>query len=239
MTRQMTDSAFPLAAPPPGGWRDIVLIYAGGDTPHPWTIKDIDGMPSRYRWPCWVRSDPSQVNAETEAALFAAWLHGHQVPMGTCVILDIEEAINPGFVNAFNLAIRAAGFKTTKYGVQSTIWQNPKTDGGTFVALPGGNVLTTEGDTVARQYAFDGSFDLSITADQDVLPLWDAHPPAPAGPPYRHVTGDGDTIDSLAATRAMQPEAFWEMQVRLKSPLVAAVLGQEIKSGTTWLTEQP
>jgi hypothetical protein len=180
--RLMIDSAWPV--PQDKTIRaDIVLLYCGGDTPHPWTQADIAAMPERYRYPCWVRSDPQDVSAGQDAALFAAWLHGHQVPMGTCVILDLETAVNGPYVTAFNLAMRAAGYKVTKYGSQNYIWQNPQTDGGTYVALPGPAVLTTEGDTVARQYAFDGSYDLSVVKPQSELPLWDMQPPPPPPPP--------------------------------------------------------
>ncbi len=186
--RQMVDSAYPLV---PQHASDIILIYAGGDTPHPWTTAEILSMHARYRWPCWVRSNPERVNAGVDAALFAAWLHGHRVPIGTCVILDLETAVNTAYVNVFNLALRAAGYKVTKYGSQDFIWQNPKTDGGTFVALPGPNVLSTEGDTVARQYAFDGSFDLSVVKPQNVLPLWDTQPAPllPKGPAMTPMPG--------------------------------------------------
>ena len=118
-----------------------------------------------------------------EAALFASWLHGHHVPMGTCVILDLETAVATSYVNAFNGALHLAGYKVTKYGSESTIWSNPQTSGGTFVAQPGSDVLTTEGDTVARQYDFLAGLDLSILKDQAALPLWDTKPvdPPPTG----------------------------------------------------------
>jgi hypothetical protein len=207
MTRQMIDSAFPLRSAPPGGWRDIVLIYAGGDTPHPWTTAEILAMPARYRLPTWVRSNPQQVSAALDVALFTAWLHGHHVPMGTCVCLDYETAVDTGYVNTFNLGLRAAGYRLTKYGSQSTIWQNPKTDGGTFVALPGHpDELTTEGDTVATQYAFDGAYDLSITKDQAGFPLWDAHPPAPpAAGPFPQTADGTKSLHEVAAERRTTP----------------------------------
>jgi hypothetical protein len=234
MTRQMSDSAYPMKAPPPGGWRDIILIYAGGDTPHPWAPAEIAAMPSRYRWPCWVRSNPAQVNASTDAAQFLSWLRAHQVPTGTCVILDLETAVDTAYVNTFNLALRAAGWKVTKYGSQNYIWDNPKTDGGTFVALPGGNVLTTEGDTVARQYGFEGGYDLSITEDQDKLPLWDIHPPGN----HKHLTVDGDTLGSLATSRGESPEDFvaWQRKMGTKiHPLVSGPL----PAGTEWRSVAP
>ena len=200
MTRQMIDSAFPLVNPPAC---DIILIYAGGDTVHPWTTAEILAMPARYRWPCWVRSNPQQVNAGTDAAAFITWLQHHKVPKSTCVILDLEIAVDGAYVNAFNTDLRAAGYKVTKYGSQDFIWSNPKKDGGTYVALPGLDVLTTEGDTVARQYAFLNGFDRSIAKDQADLPLWDTKPTKPPKPPARkfatHVTGGELSMHDFAA----------------------------------------
>jgi hypothetical protein len=196
--RSMYDSAFP-GGVPLRPVSDAVLIYAGGDTPHPWKTQEILAMPERFRWPCWVRSNPTQVSAEADASLFAAWLHGHHVPMGTCVILDLETAVDAIYVERFNLVMRRAGWKVTKYGSQSTIWQNPKTDGGTYLALPGPAQLTGEGDEVARQYGFMGGFDLSVLKDQAALPIWDTRPPKRG--PYRH-TGDGkETMDGVLARR--------------------------------------
>lgn len=182
MTRQMVDSAFPLKAPPPGGWPPVILIYAGGDTPHPWSTAEILAMPARYRWPCWVRSNPQSVSALADAAAFVLWLNTHKVPHGTAVILDLETAVDTAYVSVFNSELRAAGFKVTKYGSTSTIWKNPKTDGGTFIASLGASELTAVGDEVARQYQFDNGYDRSILLDQDKLPLWDTQA-APTPPP--------------------------------------------------------
>lgn len=179
-TGEMVDSAFPLGTPPSrtqdGKIIDTVLIYAGGDTPHPWTRSDIDSMPYRFRWPTWVRSDPSGFSGDVEAALFHAWLRGMGCPTGSRVILDLETAVDTGYVNAFNLTMRSAGYLVTKYGSTSTIWDNPRTDGGTFIADPGADQLTGVGDEVARQYDFLGGLDLSITLDPVSLHLWDMAP---------------------------------------------------------------
>ena len=191
--RTMKDSAWPTSA---GPLTDIVLIYVGGDTPHPWTTADILSMPERYRFPTWVRSNPSGFNGAIEGALFVAWLHGHGVPMGACVCLDLETAINAAYVNSFNLALRAAGYRLTKYGSTSTIWQNPKTDGGTFVADPTQVPhMVTTGDTIATQYAFDGAYDLSDVMDDGIVPLWDTKPVIvpPVNPPIP--TGNVKEID--------------------------------------------
>src|ERR1039458_2689773 len=131
----MKDSAYPSTG---GPVTDIILIYIGGDTPHPWSNADIDSQPERYRLPTWVRSDPTGYNGTTEAGIVAAWLRAHGVPSRKSVVLDLEISADVGYVNAFNLAMRAAGYKTMKYGSMGTIWNNPQTDGGTFVADPTG-----------------------------------------------------------------------------------------------------
>jgi hypothetical protein len=182
MTRQMVDSAFPLKTQPQP-LADIVLVYSGGDTPHPWSKAEIAAQPNRYRFPCWVRSNPQSVNVVNEVAAFVAWLHDHNVPKGTCVILDLETAVNAVYVSAFNKGLAAAGYKTVKYGSRSTIWKNPQTDGGTFVAWPDHpNEMDTTGDTVAVQYLFHGDYDMSIVLGQAAVPLWDTHPPEPPAP---------------------------------------------------------
>ena len=233
----MSDSAYPMTAPPPGGWRDIILIYAGGDTVHPWTTAEIAAMPSRYRWPCFVRSNPAQASVTADAAWMIAWLKAHNVPKGTCVILDLEVAVDTAYTGAFNGALRGAGYLVTKYGSQDFIWSNPKTDGGTFVALPGGNVLSTEGDTVARQYGFEGSYDLSITLDQDKLPLWDTQG-GNTGPPTHsvtHKTVAGDTLGSLAASRNMDVFSWLDLQRKLSTPQAEHLVRHAAPEvGSTW-----
>lgn len=180
--RQGIDSAFPLSPEPD---YSVVLIYAGGDTVHPWTTQEIKDMPNAYANPTWVRSNPVDTvnDGAVEGAAFLAWLHGHAVPMGVCVTLDLETAVATNYVNGFNGVLASGGYKVIKYGSQSTIWQNPKTNGGTYVADPTGTPhMDTVGDTVATQYAFDGSFDLSLYKSQSQLPLWALH----ADPPPRN-----------------------------------------------------
>lgn len=172
----MIDYAFPLNPPPVA--TDIVLVYVGGDTPHPWSDSEMDAQPARYRWPTWVRSNP---NGATEGAIEAAemitWLHSHNVPQGCSIILDLESAADTAYVNAFDHAIVAAGYKTTKYGSSGSIFNNPKTSGGTFVADPTGTPhMYGVGDTVATQYEFTGQYDLSMVEDQTALQLWDTRP---------------------------------------------------------------
>jgi hypothetical protein len=220
-TRQMIDSAYPLKTQPQP-LCDIVLIYAGGDTPHPWTKTEISAQPNRYRWPCWVRSNPGQVNAAFDAGQFTEWLRTHDVPQHTAVILDLETAVDARYVNIFNLALRAAGYKTTKYGSRSTIWKNPKTDGGTFVAWPGHpNTMDTTGDTVAVQYLFQGRYDKSIVLGQDALPLWDTKPPGP----FRQVVPAGNlwSLRKVIADRGTTLDHITELTLANADPAHIAI----------------
>ena len=212
MTRQMIDSAYPMKTQPQP-LADIVLIYAGGDTPHTWTTAEILAMPNRYRWPCWVRSDPQDVNVAADASQFIAWLTQHQVPLHTAVILDLETAVATSYVKTFNGMLRTAGYLVTKYGSSGFIWKNPKTDGGTFVAEPGhANAMDPTGDTVAVQYAFDGAFDRSVVVDQDKLALWDTKPkpshphPFPSG---RHVADGTEPLSALAKRQGCDVADIW------------------------------
>lgn len=179
--RTMVDSAWPLHPEP---HKDITLVYIGGDTPHSWTSAEIEAMPSRWVWPCWVRSDPTLVSVVADAGECILRLRQLGVPQHTSVILDLEIAVDTVYVEAFNAELKAAGWLTTKYGSRGFIWGNPKTSGGTFVADPTGVPhMDTTGDTVATQYAFLGSRDLSLVKDQTIVPLWEINPPGHQPPP--------------------------------------------------------
>ena len=223
--RTMVDSAYPLHAPP--RICDIVLIYAGGDTIHPWTPAEIATMPERWRWPCFVRSNPAQCDPSADAGWFIHWLAARAVPRHTCVILDLETAVDATYVNAFNAQLRTAGYLVTKYGSQDFIWQNPKTDGGTFLALPGPAQLTGEGDEVARQYGFEGGYDLSVVLAS--LPLWDTRPPHQSGL-YEHVTGGHLSLAALADAEHETPAEIIRDTVARDDPAQNAALGDYLNA---------
>jgi hypothetical protein len=246
--RSMKDSAFPTKAGPK---TDIVLIYVGGDTPHPWTDDDIKSQPERYRFPTWVRSNPAEHDGAAEAALFAAWLHSHKVPQGVCVCLDLETAISNIYVQRFNSAMRAAGYKVVKYGSKGNIFKNPKTDGGTFVADPQSDkkpFMGTTGDTVATQYAFDGAYDLSLVKDNIIVPLWDIH--GPDGPPYRHVADGTKSLDEIAHNRHTTAQVIINQTLDSKTPInaehrdafnkyIAPATGRHMPKGLVYYTHNP
>lgn len=165
----MRDCAFPNDNGPE---TDIQLLYCGGDTPHVWTTAEIDALDEKMYLPTWVRSDPGNYNGETEGNEFVNWLHANKVPNKITVVLDLETAIDAAYVNAFNNTLAKFSFYTMKYGSKDFIFSNPKTSGGTFVADPTQTPhMVTEGDTVATQYAFDGTYDLSWVSQ--TVKVWD------------------------------------------------------------------
>lgn len=178
MTKTMYDAAYPPATPPV---TDAVLIYAGGDTPHVWTDAEIAAQSARYRLPCFVRSDPAQANAATDAGTFAAWLEAHDVPHGVTVVLDLETAVDPAYVTAFAAALENVGnWQTLNYGSRDTIFENPVC-AGYFTAHHGATSIDTDPGVVATQYGYFGTYDLSWIADS--VALWDLAIPAPAPAP--------------------------------------------------------
>jgi hypothetical protein len=182
MTKRMYDAAYPPPSPPK--W-EAVAAYIGGNTPHVWTIAEWNAQPARWRLPIYVRSNPGSHSPHADAALAVAWLVLHNVPRGSAVALDLETAVNGPYVRAFDADLKAAGYVTLAYGSLSTIFRNPKTSGGYWVAHYTGSDHMEPG-SVATQWADDKQlkkpWDANTVADS--VPLWDTHPtPAPAPAP--------------------------------------------------------
>lgn len=186
----MTKIAYDAAYPQPKGvaGTTVVLIYAGGDTPHVWTAAEIAEQPEQYRLPVYVRSDPSN-DAASDAAAMLAWLRANEVPTGVATVLDLETAVDPAYVNAYAAALHEGGYLVLPYGSKSTLFKNPACDG-YFVADPGANGV--DPNTVATQYLYEGSWDLSFISDE--VNLWNTQPPAPA-PPAPPTPPPGDNVN--------------------------------------------
>jgi hypothetical protein len=97
--------------------------------------------------PIWVRSNPASAAegaAEGQAAVAAMQALGvppairrvkrtwywpfrrvEVVTPGNAVALDLETAVNPAYVEAFNAAVKAAGYVTWVYGSGDFVVQNP------------------------------------------------------------------------------------------------------------------
>lgn len=148
---------------------DGFLVYIGGDTPHAWTDEEIAAAHGRYILPTYVRSNPQTHDPAGDAGQAVAWLKAHNAPKGIVVVLDLETAIDPAYVNGFGTQLHASGYKVWPYGSKSTLWRNPSLDG-YFVADPTGKDHVLSG-SVATQFSFNGSYDLDDVANSGVL--WD------------------------------------------------------------------
>lgn len=246
-TREMIDSAYPLHPEP---HKPITLVYIGGDTPHAWTAAEIRALPSRWVLPTWVRSDPQDVNPAGDADACIARLRDLGVPKGTTVCLDLEVAINAGYVDTFNRLLTEAGYRVLKYGSGSRngtgfIWNNPKTSGGTFIAAPDHDPnIPNVGDCVAVQYDFAGSYDLSTVKDQATVPLFEINPPGGQPPPaswMEKIMNDlptiqnGDTGDHVRTVQGLLRARHHEVMIdgRFGHLTENAVTGFQRKMGLT------
>lgn len=191
MTRTMYDAAWPPASPPR---TDIVAFYVGGDTPHIWSDTEIARQTARWRLPIWVRSNPDQADPSIDAERTVAWLVAHQVPRGVVVALDLETAVNPRYVATYTVAVLRAGWLVMKYGSESTIFRNPSTPGGTWVADYNGDAIIDLG-AVADQFAANVPPGVDLSTVADSVALWDTRPPPPPpSPPPPVVEPRGDLM---------------------------------------------
>ncbi|MGH3375106.1 MAG: hypothetical protein ACRDP6_10230 [Actinoallomurus sp.] len=178
MARTMYDAAYPPQNPPP--W-DVAAGYIGGDTPHVWTAAEWASQSARWRLPIFVRSNPGSrgVSATEDAALTIAWLRSNGVARGRAVALDLETAVNPPYVRAYDTALVAAGYVVLAYGSVSTVYLNPKTSGGYWAAHYTGKEHQ-EPRAVATQWANDRQLGKPWDAStiDDSVPLWDTTNPS-------------------------------------------------------------
>lgn len=183
MTKTVVDASVPSGSMPAA---DVVIIYAGGDTPHVWTDAEIAARTERYRLPAWVRSNPAGVSGTLDADIFVEWLRAHDCPPGVATVLDLETAIAPKYVSQFGDVLHAAGWLVLPYGSRDTLESNPQLDG-YFDAHPGETLGTVDPGDVATQDVFAGAYDESTILDS--VPLWDTRPPpvsvpvVPTAPP--------------------------------------------------------
>ncbi len=169
--RRMFDAAWPPANPP--RW-EVAAGYIGGSTPHLWTDAEWAATGTRWRLPIFVRVPPTTRKPADDAALAIRWLQAHNVPKGVCLALDYETAIDATYLQAFDTAIVAAGYRTLLYGTRRTVLQNPRPSGGYWDAQWTNEPHLNAG-SAATQYGGDTTlgqpYDASLVADS--TPLWD------------------------------------------------------------------
>lgn len=126
-----------------------------------------------------LRSRTYAVAAASDAAIAIAWLRAHNAPKGSVVVLDLETAVNGPYVRTFDADLVAAGYKVMAYGSLSTIFSNPRTSGGYWVAHYTYRPHMEPG-AVATQWADGPDYDSNLVADS--VPLWDTHGGPTPGP---------------------------------------------------------
>jgi Putative peptidoglycan binding domain len=177
------DSAYPLGKVIAGV--QGIAVYAGGDTPHVWSKAEVDAQPYRYRLPVYVRSNPPGPGAAADVAACVRQLDAIGCPKGSLVAWDAETAVDPSYVQAVSVALRAAGYPLIVYASQSVIAVQGNPDGLYWGAHWTGAPHIAAGDAMT-QYVDFGPYDESLASA--ALPFWDtqakAQPPLP--PPSKN-----------------------------------------------------
>lgn len=172
------DASTPPATPPKV---EVVEIYVGGDTPHVWTDQEIAAQTAPLGLPVWVRSNPPGPGARADAAGIVAAFVSHGWPLeDKAVLIDVETAVDPTYLDSLATILHAHGMKVLVYGSKSTIDQNPVLDG-RVDAAPGSGDTVTPGD-VGTQWSWQHTYDLDVFAPEVIPWLIDIHPiGAPVG----------------------------------------------------------
>lgn len=180
--RKMGDSSRALAEgdyPAIDAWG----FYIGGDTPHVWTDAEVEVLKRKFRYllPIFTNNHPqSWQQGQNDGMIAVAWMHAHSVPAASAVGLDYEDAQNAQYLQGFEAAVLAYGYKTLLYGQTSTVYGNPRPSAGYWGANWNGIPHLNPKDC-ATQYISDTMlgepYDLSLLSDS--LVLWDTIPPAP------------------------------------------------------------
>ena len=158
---KMFDASTPPASAP-GGYR-AVAGYIGGDTPHVWTDAEWKRFHALRKLPIWVRSDPTAVDAKTDAFAALEGLYALRVPRGITVALDLETAVDGAYVNVFHSVMRWAGFYVWVYGSASTVFGNPAADGYWVADYAGKGPFMYDHQMVkGTQYANGSHYDSSL-----------------------------------------------------------------------------
>lgn len=166
---------------------DVLGFYIGGDTPNVPTLAQVKAVSPRYRLPIFTRSDPQNANVNSDVNAALTQLQKLGAPTGITVGLDLETAVNPTYVSAFSNLMSLHGYDVLAYGSKSTLFRNPETYAGYWVADYTNTPHLYPG-TVATQYADAAmahrAYDLSVISA--AVKLWDtimtAHPGASGDP---------------------------------------------------------
>lgn len=202
----MYDASTPPASPP---HTDIVLVYAGGNTPHVWTGQEIEAQRARYYLPAWVARDlgAGAGAGAGEARQMLRWLSAMRAPRGCVTVLDIEAAAADGpdlaYFHAYRDTLAQAGGWVMLYGSISNVFGYPLPGGGYFVANPPPEGIPAKphmylhrGVTATQwRFAVEGEpWDLSVVAEAVRPHLWDRQWTGPALAEAQHLAASASAL---------------------------------------------
>jgi hypothetical protein len=158
------DSAYPLATYPTT-WNGEKIVgwgfYIGGDTPHVWTLAEVQKLKQTYQYllPIYTRSNPSSAEQENDLNLALQSLKDYGIPTGTIVQWDYETAVDSSYEEYINAGLVKAGYFMELYGSSSTVVQNQIPSGGYDKAAWTGKDYAP--DSTADQFVDVGPYDLN------------------------------------------------------------------------------
>ena len=151
------DASTPPLTPYPGS--RVAAGYIGGNTPHVWTGDEWRRFAQLYQAPIWVgylEDDPAGHARDAVARMRSlGWSAGLEGGNTRACILDFETEIDPAWVDAFAIIVRAAGYQTMPYGSQSTIMHDPQRAGRWIALYNDLPVLTGDPAAVGHQFRAD------------------------------------------------------------------------------------
>jgi Domain of unknown function (DUF1906) len=193
------DASNPPDGKPAGAPEATVFgFYIGGDTPHVWTKEQVNNAQPAYGLPYFVRSNPPTSNAasqaQTDAMAAAEALSEFGIPEGYAIVLDLETAVAPDYVEAF--AKYLPNYKVGVYGSEDFVFGNAHV--ASFVIAANDGAKSPVKGAAGTQFSFDGQYDLDwfekAWVDANVWKRGD-HDPLPG---LGHEPQEADGTKSLA-----------------------------------------
>lgn len=151
------------AAWPPGMSSPAVAGYIGGAAAHVWTREEWDRFPDAKKLPVFVASGAvtgKEGDPEGEAFQCLRALRNLRVPK-QAVALDMEMAVQPGYVRKFGGILAWAGYFTWVYGSKDFVFKNPALHGYWVADYTGVPHIAAGEHVRATQWEAGATFDQS------------------------------------------------------------------------------
>lgn len=180
MSHRCVDIADPATFMPPN-WADTVQGYIGErvpirtPTPHIWSANDWKKFGSRKKYPMFVGTPAVGLpgNPEVEAFECMEALYTIGCDPGHVVGLDMETAVQPGYVNKFYHVLNTFGYFLWVYGSKATVFGNPVCNGYDVADWTGQeHFAVAPGNAAVRATQYANGTQSGIGADLRVIRPW-------------------------------------------------------------------